>query len=392
MKVLVFTTQFYQLGGAERLAVELAQDLNCVGIHCDVLSQYGETGPGVASKVSELKNAGVPSVLFLGLAVRPSLWAVCQAMLRLRRLVQHGQYDAVETSSMVPNLMACVALLGTGVRNIVGIHDIYQRDRQTSARHLVWRLCMRWNRSIHFYAITESVRTSWIAYSSIRPERVTVVANSIGNEYFTVQPRLKKSALVPGVSIAPSARIILFVGRLLKRKGVDTLIDGVGPILVPTNSHLVVVGDVDRTEHIFADEGQVLERIAAKVRAADWGARVHFVGHRSDGPALMAIADVLVHPARVEGFGLILAEALASGLPVVASNVDGIPEVLAGTDSVMVGPDDPEALGEAVARVMAWPSSVRAAAVTRGRKKAERYRTRRRTDEMTILLQGQVRS
>jgi glycosyltransferase involved in cell wall biosynthesis len=105
----------------------------------------------------------------------------------------------------------------------------------------------------------------------------------------------------------------------------------------------------------------------------------------------MASADVLVHPTRHEGFGLVLAEALATGLPVVASNVGGIPEVVAGTDSILVPPDDVAALQEAVQRVLNRTSEEAEAARQKGRARAEFFRTERRTDELLAYFKALCR-
>jgi len=104
-------------------------------------------------------------------------------------------------------------------------------------------------------------------------------------------------------------------------------------------------------------------------------------------PRLMASCDLLVHPARIEGFGLVLAEALAAGLPVVASNVDGIPEVLAGTDSLMVQPDDPEALRDAVLKTLNRTPEETVCAIEKGRTRAEDFRIGKRTDAMVKLFE-----
>lgn len=71
MKILIFMTQFYQLGGAERLAVELAQQLNNPGIHADILSLYTEDLPNVAEAKEALLRAGIPNVHFLGMRIHP---------------------------------------------------------------------------------------------------------------------------------------------------------------------------------------------------------------------------------------------------------------------------------------------------------------------------------
>jgi len=105
----------------------------------------------------------------------------------------------------------------------------------------------------------------------------------------------------------------------------------------------------------------------------------------------MASSDVLVHSARIEGFGLILVEAMAAGLPVVASNVQGIPEVLAGTDSIMVPPDTPAELRKAVLKTLHRTPKEIISSVTKGRKRAESFRTGKRTDAIIKLFNDVIK-
>src|SRR5262249_26585801 len=99
-------------------------------------------------------------------------------------------------------------------------------------------------------------------------------------------------------------------------------------------AHLVVLGE--------GPQRSELERLA--------GERVHLPGRVPDVAAWLRRASVFVHPARWEGFGLAVLEAMLAGLPVVASNVSSLPElVLDGETGLLVPADDPTALGGAIA-------------------------------------------
>jgi glycosyltransferase involved in cell wall biosynthesis len=101
---------------------------------------------------------------------------------------------------------------------------------------------------------------------------------------------------------------------------------------------------------------------------------VRFLGFRQDLPALMKAADLFVLPSVAEAFGLVLAEALYLGVPVVASRVGGIPEIVTdGEDGVLVPPGDPLALAQAIGAVLG-DSSLRARHAGAGRAKVvERF-------------------
>jgi glycosyltransferase involved in cell wall biosynthesis len=130
-------------------------------------------------------------------------------------------------------------------------------------------------------------------------------------------------------------RHLLFVGLLVERKGVDVLLRALQRALArggPDDLHLSVVGDGP-------------ERAALERQATDLGLTGHvsFLGFRADVPAVMAGADAFVLPARMEQQPLVLIEAMASGLPVVATDVGGVREMLAEHGRV-VAADDVEAL------------------------------------------------
>jgi glycosyltransferase involved in cell wall biosynthesis len=386
MKILIFTTQFYQLGGAERLAVELAETLNHRGIHADILSQCTKDLPGVAEATEHLKSCGITAVLFLDLNVHPRFSSIPGAVRRLRQIVRDGQYDLVETSSLTPSLIAALTFCGMGVRHVMGIHDVFSRKRQCGLKYQIWRRLMRWNSNNRFYAISEYVRSSWIEYSATRTSRTRKVLNGITDRSFVLEP--DRIGVRRELGVSESSRLFLFVGRLLKRKGIDTLLEAVGPILEQYDVYLLYVGnDAETPEGFFADEVGLMERLRSTLREEAWGWRVRFLGLRKDVPRLMAACDALIHPARIEGFGLVLAEALAAGLPVIASNVQGIPEVLAGTESVMVPPDDPIALREAVLKTLNRSPVESAQAIEKGRKRAESFRTSERTKQMIKLFE-----
>ena len=93
--------------------------------------------------------------------------------------------------------------------------------------------------------------------------------------------------------------------------------------------------------------------------AADLGlaGRVHFLGQRDDIPDLLAALDIFVLPSHSEGVSLALLEAMAAGLPVIATAVGGLPEVVTdGVNGLLIPPQDPEALAQALARLLDDPA------------------------------------
>jgi glycogen synthase len=158
---------------------------------------------------------------------------------------------------------------------------------------------------------------------------------------------------VPAATADHPVRRLAFVGRLVRQKGVDVLIaamkllDDRFPDL-----HLAIAGD--------GDERPALEAQAAQLGLA---IRIAFVRTLSHDAVyrFLAEADLVVMPSRIEPFGLVALEAAQMARPIVASAVDGLPEVVDdGQTGLLVPPDDPAALAQAIAVLLDDPRRARA--------------------------------
>ncbi len=149
----------------------------------------------------------------------------------------------------------------------------------------------------------------------------------------------------------PEGKLVVAISRLVRQKGLDVAVEALAGI----DATLVVLG-----------EGPERARLEALARAR--GVRLLLPGRVGDVAVVLRRADVLVHPARWEGFGLALLEAMLCGLPVVASRVSSIPEIVVdGETGVLVPPDDPAALAAALTRVLAAPGRLGANGLARAR-------------------------
>ncbi len=352
MKVLILTDQFVHLNGAERLSIELAEDLNSrPNITADVASIYADDFPGVADAAESLRQCGVPNVHFLGLSPQPGLLSVGLAILRLRRLIREEGYDIVETSVTTPTIIACWATRGIETKHVAGFHFVFDRARDRGAKFALLRLSARLNKHVRFYAVSDYACRAWVDFSNTSAERTRTIYNGIPDESYHIAP--DRESVRQELGIPSTGRIALFVGRIVKTKGIKTAIETLGPLTKKHGLYLVFVGPheesiegTDPSKRVFADE-----MMEFAVNNA-WADHVVFTGRRNDVSRLMASSDVFLHPTQVESFGLVLVEAMAAGLPVVSSDVQGIPEVLKGTESFMISPDDVLGFRKAVLKVL----------------------------------------
>jgi glycosyltransferase involved in cell wall biosynthesis len=150
----------------------------------------------------------------------------------------------------------------------------------------------------------------------------------------------------PADDVRSDARVLLAVCRLEPQKGLDIAVRALPEIRARhPNAELVVLGEgAQRSE---------LEQLASELQVP-----VHLLGRVPNVAAWLSRADLLVHPARWEGFGLALLEAMLASKPVVATNVSSIPEIVSdGETGLLVAPDDPAALAAAVTRLLDDPDN-----------------------------------
>ena len=177
----------------------------------------------------------------------------------------------------------------------------------------------------------------------VSPEKIFVRHNSI-NLNGTPPPSAGDArALRERLGIAEGERVVLAVGRLSREKAHVDLVNALGRLRAGgADFRLVVVGE--------GPERPAVESAACEQGISD---RVVFAGHVSDVRPFYALADVLALPSHSEGSPNVLLEAMAAGLPVVATAVGGVPEIVAHEESaLLVGPRDPEALAAAVGRML----------------------------------------
>jgi glycosyltransferase involved in cell wall biosynthesis len=179
----------------------------------------------------------------------------------------------------------------------------------------------------------------------------------------------------------PTEKLVLYVGRLVYEKGVGVLISAVPRVLSKVNAKFVIVGD-----GYMRDD---LSREARRVGVAD---KVFFTGFLDDdtAKALYRCADVCVVPSLYEPFGIVALEAMASGTPVVATNVGGLGEIVDhGRTGVHVFPNDPDSLAWGILRVLTAEELSKALAPN-AYEKALRVYSWKRIAEMTERVYRQV--
>jgi glycosyltransferase involved in cell wall biosynthesis len=349
---LLFISTGLGIGGAEISLFHILQHLDRTRFGLRVVSL---TGPGdIGPKIEAL---GIP-VLSLDLARRPlaDLW-------RLRGLVRDFEPQLVQTWMYHADLLGGLVARLAGVRHVVwGIRNTHLDRRASSraTRAIAW-LCARMSAWLP-RAIVSCSHAAREVHRRIgyRSDRFVVIRNGFDLVRFRPDPGCRASVRTE-LGLPTDAPLVIHVGRFHTDKNHTGLIAAAAVVArrLPQVHFVLVGGDVD--EHN--------RQLTAAVDANYLGGRVHMLGLRHDTARLIAASDVLCLPSRTEAFSRVLGEALACGVPCVASDV-GDSRAVVGDCGRIVAPGDMQALAQALVEVLGLPESERTALRERARARA----------------------
>jgi glycosyltransferase involved in cell wall biosynthesis len=348
---VVRRARFDPIGGMQNHTANLTRELDRRGVHQTVVTSRlgGRTGRQRFGASAEIVRVGLP-IRRLRQAWAPL--ALPHALGAAPDLVHAHQGEDL---AVLP--LAVLAARRFACPLVVTLHTSLHTSPSATARMRLLRL---------FGAPLESSvvrRADGVIVLTGRAARawnlpaVTVIPSGVEDGPYPSEPG-DLLADVPGPRI-------LYLGRLAAQKDVPTLVRAFGRLTSPAS--LCIVGD--------GPERPAVERAVAALPAAA-RERVHLSGFEPHDrvPGLLAAADLLVLPSIYEEMGSVLAEAMRAGVPVVASRVGGIPEVVVeGTTGLLVPPGDDAGFAAAIDRLLrddAERAAMGAAALAR----AERYR------------------
>jgi glycosyltransferase involved in cell wall biosynthesis len=195
------------------------------------------------------------------------------------------------------------------------------------------------------------MHTAWKV--GVPSHRLAYLPSRVDTEVFSPRQVAVWRSVIREELGAEQSKVLLFVGTFSLHKGVTNLI-GAMPQVVRRHPDVKLV---------LAGSGPLEHRLRQLVQRLGLTKSVMFVGRKSHDqmPQLAAAADVLVSPSLNEGLPRVILEAMATGLPVVATSVGGVPElVIDGRTGLLVRPGDKSALANALCRILADPDSAKA--------------------------------
>lgn len=337
------------VGGAEVLAARLARRLR--GAFRFVFACLDEIGP----LGEELRSEGFAVVL---LGRKAGLDWGCP--LRLARLVREQQVDVVHAHQYTPFFYGLAARLRGPWRPILFTeHGRHQPDYPRPKRMIANRLLL--SRRDRVVGVGEAVRRALIDNEGIPDRRVGVLYNGIDVDAFAAAADRLTARRELGAT--PGEFVLLQVARL------DYLKDHATAIRTLARA----VAQVPQTRLVLVGDGPERPAIEAQIRGLNLGDKVRLLGTRGDVARLLHGADAFLLTSTSEGIPLTVIEAMAAGLPVVATGVGGLREVVAeGTTGFLAPAKDDASLAGHLLR-LASDAELRGRMGLAGRERAKRY-------------------
>lgn len=296
-------------GGAERHCLALMKGLRALG------HEVLYAGPADGWLARECQAAGLPTehLRMSGLFDVPSY-------LKLRRLARRWRADVVHG-----HLVRGAQYAGLAARGLPGVATVCTAHATTAAKHM--------RRCDHIIAVSEAVQANLLRHGH-PAGRVLVIHNGMPDGPTRPAPQVRAA-----LGIAPDEFAVFSAGRFIRDKGQDLMVRAVQQCRVPVTLWLA-----GATDTAFGTE-------VRQLAAGD--ARIRFLGYRDDVQALLPAFDAYLSASRREAFGLSLAEACAARLPIVATAVGGVPEIVEhGRTGLLVDSEDVAGLAAALERLV----------------------------------------
>jgi glycosyltransferase involved in cell wall biosynthesis len=324
---VAYISHAFAVGGAEEMVLNLVRHLPpqfepaVVCIH--------EAGP----IGEEIRRTGVP---FRVLGLQPGLLRPFD-VLRLRDFLHDCEPHIVHTFLLTGSLYGRFAAMMAGVPIVIGTEvNIYERKR--ALHTLAERWLMRHTDAVVTSA--ESVRDFYLKQVRADPAKVGVIYNAV--DWSQLETTMTRGQMRAELGIPGGVPLAGIIARLTEQKAHRVLFDALDRRPDLAALHLLVVGD-----------GELRDELRRRADALGLDTRVHFAGARRDLGNVLAAIDLFVMPSLWEGLPLSLVLAMGAGLPVIATRVAGIPEVVQdGVSGLLVQPGDKEELGAAVSRLI----------------------------------------
>ena len=370
-------------GGSSDNTLLTVLGLQGKGTRACVLKGPGEPGEPASPLERRARDEGIEIVFLPHLvrSIRPAMDV--RAVTGIYRFLKARRFDIVHTHTSKAGFVGRVAARWAGAPVIIHTshgHVFYGYFGPILTRLFLTleRWCARFTDRI--ITLTERGRREHLDLGVGLPEQYSVIPSGVPLENFFPDPG-RGRRVRERLGIPPDAPVLGTVGRLTAVKDQRTLI-AAAKILEDRHPDLVV---------LLIGDGGLKGKLEAQTRDLGLEGRIRFLGWQPDVPELLNALDVFVLCSLNEGMGRALVEAMASGLPVVTTNVGGMPDLVEeGVSGCLVPAGAPDALAAAVSRMLKDRGRLRSMG-ERSREKSAAYTVERMNNQLSDLYRDLVR-
>ncbi|HKW09183.1 MAG TPA: glycosyltransferase [Gemmatimonadaceae bacterium] len=328
-----------KVGGLERVVCSLARGQRDVGIDVRIAAVLDDD-PGVGGHpvIEELRASGIAVDV---ISIPPRSYR--RERRQISEICRRWAPDVFHTHGYRTSLVDSAVGREHGIPRISTFHGFTGGD----LRNRVYEWLERRNaRDLEGVVAVSRALGERLVASGIAPERLHVIANAH-------EPRadfLERLEARAALALPHDGFILGWIGRLTKEKGADVLIDAVAR------------AQGDRIAASVIGDGAERRSLATQANAK--AAQVSFHGAMPDAARYLRAFDVFVLSSRTEGTPMVVFEAMEAGIPIIATRVGGVPDVLRPQDALLVAPNDAGALAAAIQSVAGDPDAARARATS----------------------------
>ncbi|MBE0683507.1 MAG: glycosyltransferase [Anaerolineales bacterium] len=341
IKTIIFVIDGLGVGGAEHLMIPILGYLNKETFSARVCVLQSRDGNPLAE---DIRSLGV-QVDFLNVRHLRDF----TALLRLRNYLKEVKADLIHTQLEFANILGNTSAKILGLPSVCTVHVQPIRDGRLKSRFHQW---VEWMALRLFcdriITVSEDTRRNYIAQSGISPKKLLTIYNGIDLTRFNrLKPDLDRASVREEFHLPKDSFLLTTVAVLRQQKGIEHMIRAL-PAL--HNMH----GNV---YYLIVGAGTYLAVLEKEAELTGLRENIIFAGSRKDIPRILSASDIFILPTLTEALPTVLAEAMACRLPIVASAVGGIPEMIQSNgNGCLVSPAQPSELSEACETLLKQPN------------------------------------
>jgi glycosyltransferase involved in cell wall biosynthesis len=328
-----------EFGGSEKVNLTFLKnvDRERFDVHPVLLVRPWEKDNLFVNQIEEAEY----SVCRIPVALKPrsegrDYFRVARCILHLYRILSGKSFDLVHTHGYFADIIGTPACRLLRIPHVSTCHGFISNDRNLRIYNRLDRFSLRFSERI--ITVSAEIKNDLVR-NGIEEARVVVIRNAVQNSYGEKEITDHRTEKRQLLSIGPDDFVIGYVGRLSEEKGVHDLVEAASILKEKFEAFkMIIIGD-----------GQKREELEGLSRRKGLEKEIIFTGFQSDVEKWLPALDVFVLPSLTEGTPMALLEAMAVGVPAIATSVGGVPKVIEdGVNGFLINPADSEALADKI--------------------------------------------